>query len=87
MSAADDRQLGRADLSTMTPEQIEAARLDGRLDRVLGIPDHVIALTEKARTGRIDTDDARTLLALGRHDLIDAARVDDRIDYATNAGA
>ena len=47
----------------------------------------MIALTEKARTGRIDTDDARTLLALGRHDLIDAARVDDRIDYPTNAGA
>jgi hypothetical protein len=65
----------------MTPEQIETARLDGRLDRVLGVPDHVIALAAKARTERIDAADVRALAALGRHDLIEAARTDDRIDY------
>jgi hypothetical protein len=77
----DANQFGSADLATMNPDEINAARMAGRLDRLLGVPDEQIALTTKARTGRIDADDARALAELGRYDLIEQAHAENRINY------
>lgn len=85
MTAPD--QLTAADLATMSHDDIETARNAGQLERILGVPDDQIALTTRAREGRINADDARALAAIGRHDLIETARVDDRIDYPTSTGA
>jgi hypothetical protein len=74
-------QLTVADLAHMTPAQIDEARETGRLARLLGVPDGEIALIDKARTGVINGTDAGALNKLGRHDLVDAAREDGRIDF------
>jgi hypothetical protein len=79
----DASQFTAADLATMDPDQINAARMAGRLDRLLGVPDEQIALLSRARTGRIDVDDIRALGAINRHDLINDAREAGRITYPT----
>jgi hypothetical protein len=83
----DQRQLTAADLATMSHHDIETAREAGRLDLLLGVPAADVALTTRAREGRINADDARALAAIGRHDLIEDARASDRIDYPTSTGA
>jgi hypothetical protein len=84
-------QLTTDDLSRLTKErkyhEIEQARMDGRLDRVLGVPEEQIALLDNARSGTIDAADAAALNRLGRHDLVDAAREAGRITYPTQENA
>ena len=51
------------------------------LDALLGAPPEQIALLDRARTGVITNADAGALNKLGRHDLVNAAREDGRINY------
>ena len=75
-------QLTRADLAGMPPDQIEAARLAGRLDAVLGIPeDERGALAAARGEGPLTLEHIRTLARTGRHDHIEAARTAGRITY------
>lgn len=77
-------QLTRADLAGMPPDQIEAARLAGRLDALLGIPeDERDALAAARGEGPLTREHVRTLWRTGRHDHIEAARAAGRITYGT----
>ncbi len=82
-----DNQLSDDDVHRLYQEkrfnEIAAAQAEGRLDRLLGVPDEDIALVDYARWGELDADDIRDLTALRRPDLIEAARIDGRIDYPT----
>lgn len=73
-------QLTRDDLDAMNPQQIEAARVAGRLATILGSPPADAAMLDRA-TGTLTPQDVRDLAALGRHDLIEQARTDNRITY------
>ena len=81
----DHEQLTSADVSRLTKErkydEIEAARQDGRLALLLGTPQEEVDLIAKALTERIDLADVQALTAIGRPDLINAAREADRINY------
>lgn len=76
---ARNGQLTRADLKGMTPHAIEKAREDGRLANLLGTPPEQTNLLDRA-TGPLSRQDIRDLAALGRHDLIEKARVEQRVD-------
>lgn len=55
-------QLTRGDLAAMTPQQIEAARLAGRLDAVLGTSPELVEARRLARNAEpITRDQLRTL--------------------------
>ena len=73
-------QLTEGDLKSMTPEAINQARSEGRLNTILG---GTVAPTEAAIADTIaratngaflDTDDLNALAKAGRHDLINKAR-------------
>ena len=74
------RQLTTEDLATMDPQEITDARDAGRLDRLLGIPEHEIDLKTRARTGQLTAADTTALAAIGRHDLIVTAHAEGRIE-------
>ena len=68
-------------------DEIEQARKDGRLARLLGVPEADIDLLERARgNGRLSTDDLQRLLKLKEYDVITRANAEDRID-TNNEGA
>ena len=87
---AEADQLDLTQLSSidgMSPEAITEAREAGRLQVLMGADPAEVALSQRAAHGRINTDDVKALFAAGHHDLITAARADDRIDLpATNQG-
>ena len=63
-------------------EEVEQARLDGRLDTLQGVPSDIVALQEKAKgTAQLTREDVRKLLELKKHDLIVAADKAGRITY------
>ena len=63
-------------------EEVEQARLDGRLDTLQGVPSEIVALQEKAKgTEQLTRDDVRRLLELNNHELIVAADKAGRITY------
>lgn len=76
-----NEQLSKEDIKRMKPEQIEAARQAGQLDRIMGVPEQDIRLMEKVQSdyelGQSDLDE---LLQLKKYDLIveldDAKRFD-----------
>jgi len=79
-------QLTAADVKKLYAEkkydEIEAARKDGRLAKVLGQPADVVALLDKARgTDPLTADDVHGLTRLGEHELIVAANRDGRLDH------
>lgn len=74
-------QLSQDDLGAMSPQQITDARDSGQLDSLLGVPDDEIELKARATIGRLSIDDVKALAAIQRHDLIETARADQRIDY------
>ena len=76
-------QLNAADLKTLTPRQIEDARTAGHLAVLLGADPAEADLIERATTDPITTTDVRRLAALGRHDLIEAARLGGRLTLTT----
>jgi len=84
----DPDQLTRTNLAGMTPDQIEAARLAGRLDDLLGIPrDEHDALAAARGDAPLNLEHVRHLARLGHHDQIEAARAAGRITYSTTEGA
>lgn len=63
-------------------QEVEQARLDGRLDTLQGVPSEIVALQEKAKGNeQLTRDDVRKLLALNKHELIIAADSAGRITY------
>ena len=86
-AAALTAQADQLDLSQLTtiegmsPEAITEAREAGRLQVLMGTDPAEVALAQRAAHGRINTDDVKALFAAGHHDLITAARADNRIDY------
>jgi hypothetical protein len=81
----ETEQLTRDDLARMTKDgrhlEISAARADGRLARLLGVPETEIALLARAKTGVLDIEDVHALTEINRHDLIEAARATNRINH------
>lgn len=75
-----DNQLTRADLAGMTPDAIEKARLEGRLDRVLGRSEDSIAARARIRSGDATLDDIRTADA----ESIVQARADGLLKHLTD---
>jgi hypothetical protein len=77
-------QLDRAEVRRLYAEEkydeIERARTEGLLDVLLGVHSDDIALLDRAKTGRLGRDDIVRLSGIGRHDLVEMARVDGRID-------
>lgn len=84
-------QLTEADVKRLFAErkfdEIEAARAEGRLDLVLGVPPAQVAALERGRNGTPTAEDITTLSRMGRHDLIDEARRDGRLDHLLTEGA
>ncbi len=77
-------QLTRADLAQLSAEQIEEARVNGRLAHLLGAPETDTELVRRAKTEVIGRSDIKALFALGQHDLIEEARATNRINYEEN---
>lgn len=73
-------QLTREDLKGMTPEDIDTAHDEGRLDLVLGHDPDYVALIERA-AGAIGREDIAALRRAGREDLIVKAHDEDRITH------
>lgn len=65
-------------------DEIVAAKDAGQLDRMLGVPETDIALIDRAKSQTLDRADIERLWAMGRHDLIDQARADERIGERPN---
>ena len=66
-----DDQLTRDALATMTPQQIEAARLAGRLDALMGAPAELVEARRLARNLEpITRDQLRTLNRARDHALV-----------------
>ncbi|MHA6512005.1 hypothetical protein [Tessaracoccus sp. Z1128] len=76
-------QLTHADLATMTPQQIEAARQRGRFDALLGVatPDEIAARDLVDTGGTLDRHAIQTLHAARQYEAIDRARLEGRISY------
>ena len=74
-------QLTRADLKGMSLDAIADARDAGRLDTLLGLLGPDGDLFKRAATEVIGRADIKELAALGRYDLIEEARITDRITY------
>jgi hypothetical protein len=73
-------QITRDDLKSMTPQEIEQARVDGRLDRILGLPEDEIEAKTRARgNAPLTTEDVKILSRYRHHDLITAAHTAGRI--------
>ena len=70
-------QLTRADLTTMTPEQVDAAEKAGDLDQILGRLDATDReLIQRAKQARaITVTEARHLAAIGHGELVAALPV------------
>lgn len=79
-TARTPQQLTRSDLASMMPSAVEQARKDGRLDNILGVAKSETDLLERTQSGPVTRADLTALAALGRHDLIEKARVEQRID-------
>jgi hypothetical protein len=58
---------------------IVEAHKAGHLRRLLGVPEDQIALLDRATTGMLGRRDLTRLQRLGRHDLIEHARLAGRI--------
>lgn len=74
-----DGQLTRADLKTMTPDEIVQAKADGRLNTVLGIPLPFSAGHHYTR------EDIRQLTAERRYDEIERLRSEGRLNHLLNS--
>jgi len=77
-------QITRDQLKGMTPEQIVQAKREGRLNALLGLAPADVALLDRATTAPLTRDDIAALARLNRHDLIVAARHDNRITTKEN---
>ncbi len=78
-------QLSRTDLATMTPAEIEKARQEGRLTKILGGSDDEVEAVEIGNTDRsLTRGDVDTLTRAGRHDLITEALTDGRLNDLIN---
>jgi hypothetical protein len=82
-AALELSQLTEADIAGWKPEAINQAREAGRLQVLLGADPDEVALTQRAKHGRIDVEDVKALWDAGHHALIETARADDRIDHPT----
>ncbi len=79
----DAAQLTKADLAGMKPEAIEAARVAGRLDGLLGVPREQTELIARAqRRDPVTRADLAELNRLGRYDLVSGYAA--RLDLITN---
>lgn len=79
-----DRQLTAHDLEDMSPAEIVTAKQEGRLAAYLGAPAEHAAALDRAHTGDHLTDeDVTALWGLGRHDLINEAKSQNRITTTT----
>jgi hypothetical protein len=80
-----DNQLTSADLAGMSPQQIDQARQEGRLARLLGVADDEIDLRERvANGGTFTRAEARELNRLGLYDAVLEAHRDGRITPDTD---
>jgi len=73
------RQLVQSDLKVMSVDQIDTAHRAGQSARLLGASDEEVALMHAA-TGTLDPENILALAKAGRHDLIDAARIEGRLN-------
>jgi len=74
-------QLTRDALAGMSPEQIEAARLAGRLDALMGAPAELVEARRLARNLEpVTREQVRLLMRARDHDLVSAySKFTDRI--------
>jgi hypothetical protein len=79
-----DRQLSREDVQRLAQQgkhdEIEKARVEGRLARILGVPEDDVALVDRATytTEPLSREDLHRLNQLGKHDLVLEAFRDGR---------